>query len=326
MIRSALLGVILATPMCSQTPPLSPCIEDSKINEEARKAISTSATSLLDVLHGANPAAAFDALSAQGKQDGTRDQYVALGKMVGLFDPKHLSIQHTYLINSIGKGPDRVVCEAADRNQDSSASLSVAEVAQQAHVLLSGDMPNNKLAVEVWLVREQGVWKVQGIWAGASSLGSKDAQALRALAQAQGKQGHSLNAALLYTAAAQVADRGPYFQNGIVRSISEEMSRLSFPVEIKGQAPFDWKNGDTDWEVLNLGPIAIGDKLYVVIVHRVQPWGSNAEVDGWNKELITYFKKRFPEYSDVFSGVVARAIERGSSRGFATVEELKPDK
>jgi hypothetical protein len=73
---------------------------------------------------------------------------------------------------------------------------------------------------------------------------------------------------------------------------------------------------------MNVGPIAIAGKMYILIVHQVSPWQSDAQVDGWNKELLSYFKRRFPEYSDVFSGLVARAIEQGTSRGFGTVEEV----
>ena len=33
---------------------------------------------------------------------------------------------------------------------------------------------------------------------------------------------------------------------------------------------------------------------------------------------------KFPEYSDVFAGLVSRATERGSSRRYSTVEERSP--
>ena len=58
----------------------------------------------------------------------------------------------------------------------------------------------------------------------------------------------------------------------------------------------------------------------------VSPWQSNEEVDGWNKQLLTYFKHRFPEYTDTFAGVVARATERGSNRGFGTVDDASASK
>jgi hypothetical protein len=71
-----------------------------------------------------------------------------------------------------------------------------------------------------------------------------------------------------------------------------------------------------------VGPIAVGGKIYVILVHEVSPWQSNDQVDGWNKLLLGFVKQRFPEYSDMFAGLVARAVERGSNRGYGTVEEL----
>jgi hypothetical protein len=312
--------------MWSQTVPANPCVEDAQINAAVRSSIDASATVFLDELLGATPAAAFDTLSAQGKRNSTREQYSDLAKMISLFDPKHLAIEHTYEIADAGKGPDRIVCMGGQPGHGDSVSVSVADAAHEAHVLLSGNMTNNKLAVEIWLVREEDAWKVQGVWAGASTLGDKDASAVRELARTQESQAHSFNAALLFAGAALVANRGPYFQTSTMQSISEEMSRINLPPEMKGQAPFIWKSGETQWVVLNIGPIAIGDKLYVVIVHQVQPWESNAQVDGWNRALIAYFKKRFPEYSDVFSGVVARAMEQGSSRGFGTADDVQAAK
>ena len=72
---------------------------------------------------------------------------------------------------------------------------------------------------------------------------------------------------------------------------------------------------------MQVGPIAIGGKLYVAIGHDVAPWQNDEQVDGWNRVLITYFKRQFPEYSDIFFGIVIRAYERGSNRGYGTVED-----
>jgi hypothetical protein len=159
-----------------------------------------------------------------------------------------------------------------------------------------------------------------------STLADKDSLQLWALARTQQARQHSFNAALLYAAAAQTADRGPNFQLGIALSISDEMSKLTAPPEIQGQPPFFWKNGETTYKVASVGPIAVGGKIYVVIVHEVSPWQSDEQVDGWNKDLLRYFKHRFPEYSDFFAGLVARATERGSNRGYGTVEELSSTK
>jgi len=93
-------------------------------------------------------------------------------------------------------------------------------------------------------------------------------------------KGHTFNAALLYASAAQTANRGPN-------------------VQISGQPPFYRKSGNDAFKILNVGPIAVAGKIYVTINDEVSPWKTNAEVDGWNKNLIAYFKHRFPEYSSI---------------------------
>ncbi|HZS28214.1 MAG TPA: hypothetical protein VFB76_13375 [Candidatus Angelobacter sp.] len=104
------------------------------------------------------------------------------------------------------------------------------------------------------------------------------------------------------------------------------MSALSIPAEVKGPPPFLWKNEEKTYKVLQVGPIAIGGKIYLTVNHEVPLWQSNEQVDGWNKEFIRYIKQHFPEYSDAFAGIVVRAMERGTTREFGTVDELKTSK
>jgi hypothetical protein len=141
-------------------------------------------------------------------------------------------------------------------------------------------------------------------------------------ARRQNQRGHKLNAALLYAAAGQTADRGPNFQMGITKSIAEDMSRLDGPTEVQGQPPFLWKVGTRTWRVLNVSSIAVGGKIYVVISHEVASWQAESQVDGRNRELLAYFKSRFPECPEAFAGLVARATEQGGNRGYGTVHKF----
>ena len=119
-------------------------------------------------------------------------------------------------------------------------------------MVLSADARNNKLAFVVWLVPEQGEWKVQSFHLNISSLADKDSLQLWELARTQQARQHSFNAALLYAAAAQTGDRGPNFQLGITQLISSDMSKLAVPAEIKGQPPFLWKDGGITYRVANV--------------------------------------------------------------------------
>lgn len=322
MWSAALLVIICVPPPASaQSLFASSCGEDAHINAAKREAIDSAAMAFAGSLLGPNPSAGFDLLSKETQQSTTREGIAADGQaLIRQFDPKNVSVQHAYLVKLLGKSPGRVVCATDLTKPDGWESLAAADIPEQGHVLLSADVINGHVAIAVWLVPEKTDWKVQNFWLNISSLGDKDSTQLWELANAQKARGHNFNASLLYSAAAQTANRGPNFQMGITRRISEDSSDLVLPEEIKGQPPFLWKNGDSIFRILNVGPVSIGGKEYVIILHEVAPWATDADVDGRNKQLNSYFKQRFPEYTEIFSGIVARAKERGSDRLFGTVD------
>jgi len=61
-------------------------------------------------------------------------------------------------------------------------------------------------------------------------------------------------------------------------------------------------------------------------VREVAPWTTESQVGEWNTQLLSYLKQRFPEYSEIFAGIVVRAKERGTNRLYGTVEETPSSK
>jgi len=70
-----------------------------------------------------------------------------------------------------------------------------------------------------------------------------------------------------------------------------------------------------------LNTLALSGKRYLVIIHEVDQWKDTKEIEQRNKNLISTFAKRFPEYPDVFGGLVAEATVRGGNNGWRTVQE-----
>jgi hypothetical protein len=323
----ALLIALFASPAWAQ-PALfaSSCAEDSHIGEATRKALNSAAINFVDTFLGPDPSSGFAALSKEGQEGVTQEQFAAQARVIEQLQPSDLRTQHVYLLNIAGKSARRVICATDLKKPDGWESLATINVPEQAYVVMSAQARNNSLAVTIWLVPESTGWKVQSFWINASTLADQGPIQLWEMARRERDLGHKFNAVLLYAVAGQVANRGPNFQLGITQSISEDMAGLDVPAEIRGEAPFLWKDGSTTWKVLNVGPIAIGGKIYVVISHEVSSWQTNNQVDGWNKDLLAYVKNRFPEYSEVFAGLVARAHERGGNRGYGTVDEFTKNK
>jgi hypothetical protein len=319
-LRLLFLGTTLAAasvPGRAQLPFFATCQEDSGIQPEKRKILESVAMDFVHKVLGANPEIAFDMMSDAGKGSSTREQLKAMAiAMFQKMQLRNISPLHTYIIELKGQSPGRVLCGTDYSRPEGWELLEAADVSEQAHVLISANTVNNLMVVSLWLVREQGEWKVQSFWMNAANLADLDSMKLRQLGHVQQAKGHNLNALVLYTTAAQLANRGPSIRLGIAQSIADDLTKVSVPSEIQGPAPFSW----------NIGPIAVGGKIYLMLVHETAPWQSNAQVEGWNKELLRYFKIRFPEYSDSFAGLVARAHERGGRRGFGTVEDTPASK
>lgn len=62
-------------------------------------------------------------------------------------------------------------------------------------------------------------------------------------------------------------------------------------------------------------------KIYLIIRQEIDAWKEDKEADSKNRELLAEFTKTFPEYKDVFSGIVIQAVEKDGSRGYGTVVE-----
>jgi hypothetical protein len=316
VVMSCVPGVAL------QAPFASACAEDDRIEKPKKDALGAASLEFIRKLIGDDPSLAYPMLSSAAKANVTAEQMSSHAAAIRISQPNDLALKHTYLLHLTGKSPGRLVCAEDFSKRGHWVSLGAIDVPEQAHVELSARTKNNEVAFTLWLVPEEEHWKVQSYWMNIATLADKDSTALWELGRVQHANGHEFNAALLFSAASQIANRGPHFQLGITQPIAEDLSDVKTPTEIAGAPPFTWTEKQTTFKILNVGPIAVGGKIYIIIAHEVSPWKDENEVAGWNKQLLVHFKNRFPEYSEVFAGLVARAFERGTNRGYGTVEEL----
>jgi hypothetical protein len=155
----------------------------------------------------------------------------------------------------------------------------------------------------------------------ASAVVGKTAEDLQRLAESERQKNHNFNAYILYETALQLAARGPFFQLGIQQDIQNGSENVKAPRDLQGRPPFIWQFSQFSFKVLNVGPIGVGQKVYLQVDHEIEPWVNDGEADKINHNFISVFAKAYPEYEDVFAGLVVRAHERGGSRGFGTVFE-----
>ena len=304
-------------------PFASTCATDSEISANDREAADQTALQFVENALGPNPTAAYSAFTAEAKENLNSDKFAAMLQQgiqrIGPF--KDLHVAHTYLAKVTGGSQEqRVVCGDLSRPQGWVA-VSVKPGPAQAHVLVEGQTPNNTWAFVIWLLPEQGKWHVQYFQVATATTAGRSAEDFQRMAQVEQRAHHNFNAYVLSAAALQLAARGPYFQLSIQPETQKRIGELQVPRDLQGQQPFSWEFGKSSFKVLNVGPIGVGRKIYLEIDHEIEPWADNKDADKKNRDLIGAFAKAYPEYKDVFAGLVVRAHERGGSRGFGTVDE-----
>jgi hypothetical protein len=202
-----------------------------------------------------------------------------------------------------------------------SYKMAVIPAPEQAYTLITTDGAREGLVFTLWLVRNEAGWAVNSFAFNVATLAGRDAPHLWQLARVQHQRGHEFNATLLYFAASQIANRGPSFELGYASQIAAEQAKIARPKEITGPIPFLFDPEGQSFTVQNIGASEAGGRLFLAVTQEVGPGHSAKQLDQRNRELISFIKKHFPEYTDVFDGILVQAADRTSARTFATVDE-----
>jgi hypothetical protein len=323
VLLAVTLSPLVAAPKATSQLFRTSCKADDEVPPQDRESIGQVALKFVEDALGPNTSSAYAAFTANAKESVPLEQFVSgfqnTIKPMGPF--KNLRVAHTYLPKLTGGTQEqRVVCGNFS-SPEGWVAVNAKPGPVEAYAIVEGDTVNNTSAFIIWLLPEQGNWRVQYVHFATITMVGKSADDLQKIAAGENAKQHTFNAFILYSAALQLADRGPFFQLGTKPEIEKAIGNVPRPPTLQGQAPFVWHFDKSTFTVLNVGPIGIGGKIYLLIDHEVKPWAEDEEADRENRNLITAFAKAYPEYKEAFAGLIVRAHERGSNRGFGSVEE-----
>jgi hypothetical protein len=321
-------AVVLLTPargVCAQSaqPSGSTCSIDSQIPAKDLASIDKAAIEFVQEALSANPETAYANFTDEAKSGITSENFATVFKQgiqpMGPFINLHAA--HTYLAQVTGGAQEqRVICgDLASAGKW--VAVNIKQGPAQAHVIVEAQTPNNIWAFVLWLVPVQGNWRVQYSQAMATTTVGKNVVELERMAATELQAHRNFNAYILYAAALQLAVRGPFLELGIQREIQKSLDSLKPPMNLQGGPPFDWLLGKTTYKVLNVGPIGISETVYLLIDHQIEAWTDDKVADAKNRELISSFSKSYPEYRQVFAGIMARAHASEGVHSFSTVVE-----
>jgi len=304
------------------------CAQDSHINPQQRTRIDSAALRFVQLSLARDFGSAFALASTALQQEVQRDQFDKLWQagILPLGPFTDLTVKHTYLLHlaTLSKTSIRTVCGADLGKPDGWVAVSAEPLVEQAYVELEAQTRNNGWTFTLWLVPAGDAWRIRAFYATGSSVVGKNAADLLHLGRSERDQGRQRNAALLLTAAAQLASRGPFFQLGIQPEISKELQSLNLPSDLRGSPPYVWGQGPAAFRVGQLGPMGIGSKIYLTVTHLVAASLTDSQIDRRNLALMDYIEKEFPEYKLFFAGWIIKGLRENGQTGYTSVRELRP--
>jgi hypothetical protein len=299
-------------------PAITLCSADDEIPENRRLSLERSSLGFVHELSDGNPERAYASMTSEVKQAIPQDKFVEIYRQtiqsMRPFEKARVSKLQSVRLFSWGE-PRLVFCTL----RGDSVLVAAKPLATQAHVILEGETGINGWAFSLWLIREQD-WQIQHFHVTWTRAAGRSTQDIWNLARSEERLGHHFNAAVLYGTAGALAARGPNFQTRLQKDIATEMGKVPLPYELQGQTPFSWHLEGADFKILGVRSVGVGDKIYLAIAQEIDPWKEDQEPDRRNRELIPRFIRAFPEYLAAFEGLIVEARERGTGRGYRTID------
>ena len=315
VMASAAPAVAQSTP--PQPVPAKGCLVDNAIPGDQRAAIDATGMSFVQAILEGRAEDAYDVFTTAMKSQLPADQFTQMvaGARKSYGAVQGLHVTHAYLVTDPAGGPDKTVTCGAVGLPEEYVTVAVEPVALQAHLLIEGDIAGNSFTFVLWLIHGQD-WQVQNIYLGMTEMIGKSAADLWHMGREQAKRHHSFDAALLYGAADNLAERGPDLELALRPQLRVEMAELKPPRALQGKTTLTWHLGDKTYTILAVGPVGVRQQLYLMINWQTTDWKDDQEVEARSKRLMTDFARVFPEYAEVFAGVIMSAVEKESGRGY----------
>ncbi|HVZ72057.1 MAG TPA: hypothetical protein VHJ20_06750 [Polyangia bacterium] len=180
---------------------------------------------------------------------------------------------------------------------------------------------NNEWELSLWLMPQDGIWKVNAFHLDASGVADRGVGTLWTLAKEERRAGHAFNAGILYGTVRELLKRGPWLQLGVARAFDEDARTLPPLAELQGPPPFHWRLGGATYEVAGISPIATEGMIGLSFGLPQIEWPATEGVIASNHAFLSAFMAAYPEVPKVFGYLVARAVKPDRSGGYATVYE-----
>ncbi len=210
------------------------CIGDALIEKPTRDAVDTAAAKFVDTLTGQDPSSAAALLAERARPALPAAKLAALGPSLSAMLNGPATVSLTYLVKVVlqKKPTDWAPCPVPGQTGRWD-HVAIVDAPEQAHVLLSTQAGTVQTTVELWLLHEDGAWRVNGYWANYTRQDGLTGEQTWELGKQERLAGHTANAVRLYEIADHLLYLGPYFNSATRRDF--EQDERAFAQSLKPQ-------------------------------------------------------------------------------------------
>lgn len=302
-------------------PYIASCRRDAEITANEQRRIHLTAERFVSDMLSKSPHAAYQSMSKIGQAYVSASDFDALAhQLASEQSGGTATVVHTYMTSILPPPRDGTVIPC-DASKDS-ALLRMGEQSEQAHVILSYPVTSGRRSYDVWMISENGDWRVAGFHSGLIEISGHSGEDFWTLAKQQRARGHTFNATLLYKAAAVTLDRGPYIQPAVWGKFKADYEQFSPAPELKGSGPYLWTLKGENFPIRSVSFLGMeGNKMVLIISQPSTIWAGDADADLRNHRLIDAFIAAHPDWEESIDAIVARAIGPDPSSSYGTVFE-----
>lgn len=313
MIRGgfrALLIAALAVIVVGCSPQMATCVADSGVDAAHKARIEAAALAFVRALNAGDPGKAQAMMSAEVRPKAGK-VLDDLARRVSAGGPMPWRVDGIYYLD--GVVGTRAVC--VDRTESGLLnSVAVKPGTRQAHIFVVDGAPLEGMFT-LWLIEEDGAWKIHGLSANMSRIATRDSAEFLKSADYQRSRGDELLAALLFETARSVAGRGEYFAPGIREQIEERAADFVPPAELTDLAR-PWRLGGRDYAVKAFSVGAVGESDFVLKLSLASPdWKGEADAERRGRELVDAFIAAHPAWDHTFDAILIRIDKPGGYHG-----------
>ncbi|WP_395645076.1 hypothetical protein [Terricaulis sp.] len=312
------------TPSWSVSPSLmfGFCHANDEIGANERAEIDAAASAFMEEFL-ANPAAAHADMAVAARQTITPEQLtIARAQYLSLGAAAPRQTANTYLMRFAtgSRHGEKVACNIHG-NPRRPDLVARGGTWRSAVVLMTESIDSGaaERATSVWMDHESGGWRVRGFFFTLSRINGMGVEEFWTRAKSERRAGHGLNASVLYSAAASTLDRGDFLVLSIAPDFISDQHGFAGPPEFLGDPPYPVELDGQRYNIVTMQTHGAREGTFLFIKHQLPGWPDNAAAEAANRQFIDGFNARYPEWRDVFDGLIVRAVRPNSNAAWGTV-------